>query len=229
MSALIGLKQTLPHSLSHTFQRILSRTGASKPACVRAWLSRVTRGETVRSGSPSVNRLNSWCSMTPGATTSQAGSTTQPMARSGPISFHCRPPGSTDRRQRPSQRAAFLVEVPPGDAVHGGDDGGLGPEQRREAVGGLVRLMRLQRAQHVVLRAQLRRIVGGAHARSLLPPADAQRQPARADRGQVLAAGHHAHLVAGKGELDGEIAADRPGAEYADLHATRSPRRRTAT
>ena len=34
VSKLIGLKQALPHSLSQMFQRMLSRIGASKPACI---------------------------------------------------------------------------------------------------------------------------------------------------------------------------------------------------
>ena len=45
---------------------------------------------------------------TPGETTSQAGSTTQPMTRSGPIAPHWRPPGSTDCRRRPSNAPPAL-------------------------------------------------------------------------------------------------------------------------
>ena len=59
VSRLIGLKHTLPHSFSHTFHRMFSRTGASKPALVRAFAMTVTRSETVSSGSPRMNRLYS--------------------------------------------------------------------------------------------------------------------------------------------------------------------------
>src|SRR6202035_1018802 len=100
--ALIGLKQTLPHSLSQMLQRIVSPIGASPPAETRASRRATIRSEVDPSGSPMVKRLNKRCSITPGATTSQAGSTTQPMARSGPIAFHCAAPGSTLSKCRPS-------------------------------------------------------------------------------------------------------------------------------
>jgi hypothetical protein len=60
VSALIGLKQTLPHSFSQMFQRILSRIGASKPAAARAALSCSSRFERLPSGSPRMKRLNWW-------------------------------------------------------------------------------------------------------------------------------------------------------------------------
>src|ERR1700682_5692127 len=43
VSALMGLKQTLPHSFNQMFQRILSRTGASMPDSLSALLSAITR------------------------------------------------------------------------------------------------------------------------------------------------------------------------------------------
>jgi hypothetical protein len=103
-----------------------------------------------------------------------------------------------------------------------------GPQQRREPVGRLVGLMRLQRAQHVVLLSKLRCIVAGREPRSLLASADAQPQSAPADGIQVLPARHHAHLVARQRQLDREIAPDRARPEHADLHRRR-PKRRSAT
>ena len=59
VSALIGLKLTLPQSFSQTFQRILSRIGASNPAPSRIFANAVTRPDRWPSGSPSVNRFSS--------------------------------------------------------------------------------------------------------------------------------------------------------------------------
>ena len=44
--------------LQPNFQRMLSRTGASKPAAVNAFASPCTRAERVPSGSPMMKRLN---------------------------------------------------------------------------------------------------------------------------------------------------------------------------
>src|SRR5580704_12000729 len=63
---LIGLKQTLPQSLSQMFRRIVSRIGASNPAETRASRRATMRSEVEPSGSPMVKRLNRRCSITPG-------------------------------------------------------------------------------------------------------------------------------------------------------------------
>src|ERR1700681_4786625 len=55
--ALIGLKQTLPHSLSQMLQRIVSRIGASNPAETKASRRATRRSEVEPSGSPIVQRL----------------------------------------------------------------------------------------------------------------------------------------------------------------------------
>jgi hypothetical protein len=60
VSALMGLKQTLPQSLSQIFQRTSSRTGASKPAPTSASLNACVRAERLRSGSPRMNRFKAW-------------------------------------------------------------------------------------------------------------------------------------------------------------------------
>jgi hypothetical protein len=56
--ALIGLKQTLPQSLSQMFQRIVSRIGASNPADTSISRSAPMRSEAEPSGSPIVKCLN---------------------------------------------------------------------------------------------------------------------------------------------------------------------------
>ena len=101
VSALMGLKETLPHSLSHISCRML-RTGARTPAPIRARLIALTRAVFSPDGSPSVNRFPDRWRITPGSAISLATYTTHPIARSGPIPVHCAPPGSTLSSRSPS-------------------------------------------------------------------------------------------------------------------------------
>ena len=73
ISALIGLKLRLPHSLTQISLRMSLATGALKPARMRAPDSASMRSLRVPSGSPSVKRLPSITFTTPGATSSAAG------------------------------------------------------------------------------------------------------------------------------------------------------------
>jgi len=57
VSALIGLKHRLPHSLSQISLRTWGRIGALKPAAISASLSRSQRGVISPVGSPNGNRL----------------------------------------------------------------------------------------------------------------------------------------------------------------------------
>jgi len=73
LNALIGLKVRLPHSFSQISLRILSSTGALKPARVMAADTRLTRSLDEPSSSPSGKRSPSICRTTPGAISSEAG------------------------------------------------------------------------------------------------------------------------------------------------------------
>ena len=73
VSALSGLKQTLPSSLSQISSRIRGRMGALSPPLMSAAAIARQRSVVVPSSSPSERRLPSTCSMTPGATRLVAG------------------------------------------------------------------------------------------------------------------------------------------------------------
>ena len=73
VSALIGLKLRLPHSLSQISLRMSPMTGALNPALTRLALMACTRGVVEPSSSPSVNRLPSTTCTTPGAIRFAAG------------------------------------------------------------------------------------------------------------------------------------------------------------
>ena len=70
---LIGLKVRLPHSLSHISERMLSSTGALKPALTKQSATRCTRSLVLPSSSPTGKRSPSMCLTTPGAISSEAG------------------------------------------------------------------------------------------------------------------------------------------------------------
>ena len=73
VSALIGLKLRLPHSLTQISLRMSRDTGALKPAAISDLLSASMRGVRWPSSSPSVKRLPSTSRTTPGSTSSAAG------------------------------------------------------------------------------------------------------------------------------------------------------------
>ncbi len=93
--ALIGLKLRLPQSLSQISARMSSRTGALKPARPKHSDTRVARSLRLPSSSPSGSRSPSMCATTPGATSSEAGYTTQPSTCSGGRWQARAPSGST--------------------------------------------------------------------------------------------------------------------------------------
>src|ERR1700730_1621853 len=90
---------------------MLIRTGASKPAPVKACEIARTLGDRLPSGSPKVKRLFFLCLLTPGAMTSQAGSTTQPLARYGTINGHWRSSGSTEVNDRCGSKLPSLMRL----------------------------------------------------------------------------------------------------------------------
>ena len=73
VSALIGLKLRLPHSLTQISSRMRGLTGAFSPAAMKTSDRRVTRSLRLPSGSPRVKRSPSISSITPGSGTSAAG------------------------------------------------------------------------------------------------------------------------------------------------------------
>ena len=73
VSALIGLKLRLPHSLIQISARMSLLTGDLKPAFISACDRASMRGLRLPSGSPSVKRLPSMTLTTPGSTSSAAG------------------------------------------------------------------------------------------------------------------------------------------------------------
>ena len=73
VSALMGLKLRLPHSLTQISERISRDTGALNPAAIIDLASASTRGVRAPFSSPSENRLPSMTLTTPGSINSAAG------------------------------------------------------------------------------------------------------------------------------------------------------------
>ena len=117
--------------------------------------------------------------------------------------------------------AIEAVEVPPGDAVHRRDDGGLRAQQGLHGLGQGGRRMRLHRDEHIVLLAGLRRIISAARPHEQLFARRADPQPALAHRRQVRAARDQRHVHAGPMQQRPHVAADRARA------VDRDPRRTT--
>ena len=95
VSAVAGLKATLPTSLSHSSRRTSASTGHFRPPAANAAEIARQRPPSDPSGSPIVKRVPSMCRITPGATSSVAGYGTQPTTRSGANARVTTPPGST--------------------------------------------------------------------------------------------------------------------------------------
>ena len=163
VSALTGLKETLPHSLSPELVADARphRRAESRPRERPA--SSVTRGRTsTRRARPASNarrRGGGRRPARPPRTTDRRHSRSRARGRQG---VPDPPPGSTL-----STRASF--HGPPsawknhhGNSVLRRDDGGLGAEQRQHRVDGGRHRVRLERDEDVVLRAELGGIVGGA-------------------------------------------------------------------
>ena len=129
------------------------------------------------------------------------------------------PRARVDRFERPAlQRSAVLVEIPPRNTVHRRDEGGVVAQKGREERSAFVRLLRLERADHVVLRTELARIVARRNARDLFLAFDPEPEPAFPDCLEVSATGDHADIISGERQFDREIATDGASAKHADLH-----------
>ena len=94
------------------------------------------------------------------------------------------------------ERTAGLVEIPPRDAVLGGDDGGIGTEQRRDGVERRRDRVRLEAEDDAVLRAKLRGVGGGADEVNRLVAVLDQAQAVGADRREMGAAGDQRQVEA---------------------------------
>mmetsp|Transcript_33974 Transcript_33974/g.62178 ORF Transcript_33974/g.62178 Transcript_33974/m.62178 type:complete len:205 (+) Transcript_33974:179-793(+) len=108
VSAPIGLKHILPRSFTHKFERMLSSTGALKPAAVRAALNSCTLGVTLSSSSPSGSKVPSVCTTSPGALRCAAGYGTHPTIRSAGMDLKSFPSGSTVDNVRPENSPPCL-------------------------------------------------------------------------------------------------------------------------
>ena len=164
----------------------------------------------VPSGSPTGNRLPSTCLMTPGATSSAAGYTTQPMTRSQrdvpPIS----PSGSTllpgSPRIRPDSDENTNTECRSASA----------PRRCRARTasapaGNRLDLMRLHREDDDVLRAGRGVVIGRIDRGNGLLAAVGRHQPnaAATQRLQIRAARDEGHLLAGERKPDPDVTANR--------------------
>ncbi len=119
--------------------------------------------------------------------------------------------------------SAMLVEIPVGNAVDGGDDPGVRPEQRLHRVDRTGDGMRLQAHDHEILVSELGWIVGAVRPHHVQPIADQQFEPVLAHCGEMRAARDQADVGAGACKVNPKISADRAGAVDADFHDN-SPR-----
>jgi hypothetical protein len=118
--------------------------------------------------------------------------------------------------------AAVAVEIPEGNSVLHGDDGGVLRQQRRQLPEQRAQLVCLERKDHAILCSRLGRAVGGADRsedlRAVLPD---QLHAAVAAHGFQVGASHdHRDLVPDMGQARGDHAADGAGADDADLHGS---------
>ncbi|MNT16853.1 hypothetical protein D3C72_1519770 [compost metagenome] len=126
-------------------------------------------------------------------------------------------------QRAPGKLATVLVEVPVGNAVDTGHHGRFRPEQRLHQVHHAGHLVRLERDEHVVLRPQLTRIAGAAHARHALLALDMKAHAVGLHGRQVRPACDETHVGARERQLRAHVAANRPCPIDTDLHGL-SPR-----
>ncbi len=223
VSALIGLKDRFPQSLSHSSSRIRSSTGGPHPPGgegfgqflhpLSVFAGRLAEREFVavnvadHAGLDDLGR----------GIDDAANGTLRPKA--APL----RPARIDAFHDASFEGAPMVVEIPVRNAVHRRNDGGAGAKQRLHLPDGRAELVRLQADDHVVLRPELRRIAGadGMHPDLLL--ALEQAQPVRPHCREMRAACNKADLDARTGELSPDIAADRAGAEDANFHSVSLP------
>ncbi len=154
VSALIGLNERLPQSLTQISSRICGRTGALRPAAIRAWRQALDALGALPRARRGVNRSPSCAGSRPARRPRPPDRRRSRWPAPGRWRPTARRRDRRSRARRSSQRAAEPVEIPPGHAVRRRDHGRLGAEQRphrrrrRPAAP-----MRLERDDDVVLRA----------------------------------------------------------------------------
>ena len=115
-------------------------------------------------------------------------------------------------------RTGKLEEIPPGDAVLRGHDGGAGSQQWRHLVHDRRNRVGLQGEDDAVLRACLGGVVGAVHPRNLFLAATQQRQAVRPHRFQMRSASDQRDFHSAQRQLGAQVAADGPGPVNADFH-----------
>src|ERR1700679_1279423 len=114
-----------------------------------------------------------------------------------------------------------LVEVPPGNAVHRGNHGRRGAEQRGECWRRIVGLMCFKRADYKILRTEGAWIVSGCDMGDFFFARNHQLQAAFLNGLKMRTARDDANFMTRLRELNGEISADRTCAKDTKLHASR--------
>ena len=218
VSAVVGLKATLPTSFSHSSRRTSSSTGQRSPPAAKASAIAWQRSLTPPAGSPMVKRVPSTCWMTPGATISAAGYGTQPMTRRGSIAAVMAPPGSTVSSTVSRSGPSSALEEPPRHAVLRRQDRGVGIEQRRDARRELGQAVGLDAEHDEVGPAHGVELVGGLQALVQVAARRAHPQAVAADGLEVGAAGDQDDVRAARREGRAQVAADGAGADDRDAH-----------
>ena len=116
------------------------------------------------------------------------------------------------------QLAAVAVEVEPGQAVHREHHRGVRPKQRTDSGGDGGERRRLDRDDHRVLLAEVRRVGAGPHRGVDVSVGRVDVQAVTAHRREVVAARHHRHVRAALEQAPGQVPADRTGAVDANPH-----------
>ena len=117
------------------------------------------------------------------------------------------------------ERAGQAMKVPVRNACRRWHDGCVRAQQGLDAIERGCHLVRFQCDDDDILRAQFARVGGRPHARAQRAARRVQHQAIAPDRGEVRTARDDADLDAvDLRQMNREIAADRAGAEHADLH-----------
>src|SRR5690606_5188779 len=115
--------------------------------------------------------------------------------------------------------AFAAVGVPPGDAVLSRDHGGIRAEQRLHLLGDLPGLVRLESDDHVVLWAQVGRVLGRRHFRDLLFAINDQLKAVVLNRFQMRTASDQRNVDAGELQENTDMGADGARSVDTNLHS----------
>src|SRR5665647_3834776 len=121
-------------------------------------------------------------------------------------------------------RPACLVEVPPWNAVHRGDQCSIRSKQRLDQCRAFMSLVRFQGTNHEFLLSEIGRVIACGQSRHFLAPSNQQFQSIPANRFKMRAPRHNTDLMSCQCQLHCQISTNRPGAENAYLHVPSSPK-----